>query len=361
MSKTDRSAGAIMIQPTMAKDCWPLMQSPAATIEADISSSYDGEWSTIISIPARMNYVTPETGIISIRRNTSGSDSEIIGAEWQPIDKRIHNARTSDMNISANGFDLKRHVISDEDIDFFDQNDVVGRYYCKCEELVARALSEQKGESKKFVVRAFDHNVRSTGFKDRSLDNSTGGTVQQPVAVVHGDYTRVSAPKRLQGLSLPPKQNDVLKGRLGDETATLLNPSDVKEAIEGKRRFALINVWRNIRKDDPIRQYPLACVDAASHDFGDLRTFQIHYADRIGENYFACHQDKHKWCYFPEMTIDEALLIKQWDSFGGIAKGADFDKGGLCTFSMHSSLLDPTSEITYRESVEVRCVVIWDS
>ena len=46
----------------------------------------------------------------------------------------------------------------------------------------------------------------------------------------------------------------------------------------------------------------------------DLVVFEIHYADRIGENYFAKHADAHRWYFYPALTRDEALLIKQWDS-----------------------------------------------
>lgn len=58
---------------------------------------------------------------------------------------------------------------------------------------------------------------------------------------------------------------------------------------------------------------------------------------------------------------DEALLIKQWDSQGGLAKGRNRDiQGDVCTMSLHSSLLDATSDTDERESIEVRLVVIWD-
>ena len=264
------------------------------------------------------------------------------------------------MCLSKNGFELRHHELKDSDIDFFDQDAVVEQYYPECEKLLAEALAEE-GNSKTFTVRAFDHNVRSTQ-SDREMKNSSGGTVQTPVAVVHGDYTRVSAPRRVQDLALPPKVNDIMRGRLGGDDASLLNQDEVQEAIEGKRRYALINVWRNIRKDEPVLQYPLACVDGATANFSDLRTFRIEYSDRIGENYFCTTgQGQHRWFYYPKMQFDEAMLIKQWDSHGGIAKGLDMDQEGVSTFAIHSSLLDPTaSSDVQRESIEVRCCVMWD-
>ena len=266
------------------------------------------------------------------------------------------------MRLYKNGFELRRHELKELDIDFFDQDAVVEKYYPECEKLLAEALAEEGNtNSKTFTVRAFDHNVRSTQ-SDREMKNSSGGTVQTPVAVVHGDYTKVSAPRRIQDLAEPPKINDIMRGRLGGDDASLLNQDEVQEAIEGKRRYALVNVWRNIRKDEPVLQYPLACVDAVTANSDDLRTFQIHYSDRIGENYFCtAGQGQHHWFYYPKMRFDEAMLIKQWDSSGGIAKGLDVDEEGVSTFAIHSSLLDPTASAdVQRESIEVRCCVIWD-
>ena len=59
------------------------------------------------------------------------------------------------------------------------------------------------------------------------------------------------------------------------------------------------------------QEKPLACCDAASVSSDCLLTFQIHYADRIGENYFAKHAKEHDWYYFPQMSRDEVLLLLQ--------------------------------------------------
>mmetsp|Transcript_34434 Transcript_34434/g.75367 ORF Transcript_34434/g.75367 Transcript_34434/m.75367 type:complete len:373 (+) Transcript_34434:206-1324(+) len=336
---------------------WPVMRPPSPASKV-VTSPSDG---AIISIPAKMNYVTPETQIVSSRRDLTGSDSTLNGVEWSAAECRIGNARGRGFSLNANGFELRQDQLA-TDIDFFDHDDVVNKYYPSCEKLVTQTLlaARQSGAGE-FSVRAFDHNVRSTKSSEREIKNSGGGTVQTPVAVVHGDYTRVSAPRRIKDLALPPKQNDSMRGRLGDGRTSLLDPSEAAEAVEGIRRYALINVWRNVCRYEPVRQYPLACVDAATTHFNEMRTFQIHYSDRVGENYFAAHDKKHKWWYFPEMISDEAMLIKQWDNFGSIAKGMDTDKE-LATFALHSSLFDASApaDSVDRESIEVRCVVIWE-
>ena len=207
-------------------------------------------------------------------------------------------------------------------------------------------------------MTAFDHNVRSNqGAGKVILENGGGATVQNPAGLVHADFTRVSAPRRLEQLGqTTQKAKDVRSSQ-----TFILDPTIVQEALQGKRRYAFINVWRNIAKDSPVQQIPLACIDATTMDRADLRTFQIRYADRVGENYFCCPSSAHVWCYFPQMIMDEVLLLKQWDSDGDFGKGNAVDSA-LSTMTIHSAFLDPTSPIDAppRESIEVRCVVIWD-
>ena len=138
----------------------------------------------------------------------------------------------------------------------------------------------------------------------------------------------------------------------------------VEQAI-GDRRFAIVNVWRNIARE-PVATRPLALCDAASVHPEELIVFEIHYKDRIGENYFAKHDPRHRWIYWSAMTCDEALLVKQWDSAGEMAhsKGARADavsEDRPCTFSFHSAFEDPATppDAPDRWSIEVRCAALY--
>ena len=71
--------------------------------------------------------------------------------------------------------------------------------------------------------------------------------------------------------------------------------------------------------------------------------------------------------FYPSMTKDEALLIKQWDSSGRLAhsKGMKADDGEgaePCTFSFHTAFEDPNTpeDAPDRWSIEVRCMVLYD-
>ena len=139
------------------------------------------------------------------------------------------------------------------------------------------------------------------------------------------------------------------------------------QAIAGAARYSIINVWRNIRPE-PVATHPLALCDAQSVAPDDLVVFEIHYTDRIGENYFAKHADRHRWLFYPRIRGGEALLIQQWDSAGTLARteGTRGDGGAPddapCTFSFHSAFEDPASppDAPDRCSIEVRCMVLYD-
>lgn len=304
-----------------------------------------------------MNYVSPTTRLVSTRRDLAGCDGTLEGAEFVPTTVKIHNGRRLDKTLQTHGFELLESDISFINVDFYNQKDVVQHYYPHCEDLLKTFLEESNVQ-----VTAFDHNVRSNQGGGKTLIKEGGGaTVQNPAGLVHADYTRVSAPRRLQQLGQStPKLNDVRPSITNTSSSSVLDPVIVHEALAGKRRFSFINVWRNIA-GEPVQQMPLACIDATTMSTADLRTFQIHYADRIGENYFSCPSPKHEWCYFPFIKRDEALLLKQWDSHGDMAKGKEVDSV-LSTMTVHSAFMDPTSppNAPPRESMEVRCVVIWD-
>ena len=148
------------------------------------------------------------------------------------------------------------------------------------------------------------------------------------------------------------------------EGEALLDAEAVEQAT-GDGRFAIVNVWRNTARE-LVATRPLALCDAASVRPEELVVFEIHYRDRVGENYFAKHDPRHRWVFWSAMTRDEALLIKQWDSAGEMARSrgarADADgEGRPCTFSFHSAFEDPATppDAPDRRSIEVRCAALF--
>ena len=231
-------------------------------------------------------------GKVLTRRDRDGSDSGRVGVDLEDREMAIVDARTlapaERPTLAANGFELVEHPTADPGLDFLDHDAVVRAYYPECAGIVRAATGAD-------TVAAFDHNVRSATGKSGSVRIDGGQQVQGPAHLVHGDYTLTSAPQRLRDLARPPTLNDTYRTALGDGE-TLLDAAAVEEAI-GSGRFAIVNVWRNIARE-PVATRPLALCDAASVHPGELVVFEIHYADRVGENYFAKHDPRHRWVYW---------------------------------------------------------------
>jgi hypothetical protein len=300
-------------------------------------------------------------GRVMIRRDTDGGTAASEGFDLESHAMPVTNARLllddARQTCETNGFELLLHSLRDESLDFTDHAQVVDGYYDQCAALVEQATGAR--------AYAFDHNVRSASGK-KSKQRITGGQhVQAPAHLVHGDYTLRSAPDRLNQLTRPPRGNDTLLGVL-DAGTSLIPLQDASRALTDDGRFAIINVWRNITAD-PVATHPIALCDSQTVAPEDLVVFEIHYSDRIGENYFAKYSARHRMYFYPGMTRDEALLIKQWDSAGPLARsnGRLGDASGdqaPCTFSFHSAFIDPDTppDAPDRWSIEVRCMVIYD-
>ena len=299
-------------------------------------------------------------GRVLTRRDPDGSDAGTEGVVTEPCEVTVQDgrqhARTPLCTLAKNGFELLSRPFADPTLDFFNHEEVVSRYYDDCARLVAEFTGAR--------AFAFDHNVRSAQGKKSGHRIKGGQQVQGPAQMVHGDYTLTSAPQRLRDLTRPPGGNDTLRGALG-EHASLISPSLADAALAPGGRFAIINVWRNIAAE-PVATYPLALCDGQTVLPEDLVVFEIHYQDRIGENYFARPSARHGWYYYPAMTRDEALLIKQWDSAGALARsggsqGDATDTNAPCTFSFHTAFDDVQTppDAPDRLSIEVRCMVIY--
>lgn len=300
-------------------------------------------------------------GLVLTRRDQDGSDSGWIGVNREPHELKIHDGRLLSgdkrRTLAANGFELLLQPQDVGNIDFLNHEQVVKNYYKGCEDIVREATGAH--------VFAFDHNVRSASGKKTKRRIEGGQQVQGPAHMVHGDYTLTSAPQRLEDLTKPATGNDTLRKILG-EGKSLISPEMAKAALNGEKQFAIINVWRNIVKE-PVVTHPIALCDGQSVEPEDLVVFEIHYADRVGENYFAKHSPRHQWYYYPAITGDEALLIKQWDSAGNLSRSKGeqsdaSDAGAPCTFSFHSAFEDPLTppDAPDRWSCEVRCMVLYD-
>ena len=228
----------------------------------------------------------------------------------------IHNGRTrpDGFSLDREGFTLTASASAVTN--FYDDNQIANTY----EDEVAALVKEVTGCAR---VEIFDHTRRAA-----SLDVQKARLIREPASIIHNDYTARSGPNRLRDhFSVNP-----------DEAEALL-----------VRRFAIVNVWRSIR--GTVQNAPLALCDASSVAPDDLVPVRRESKLRMGEIQQALHNPAHRWYYFPHMTMDEALLIKTYDS-------AD---DGRARFTIHTSFDDPTAapETPARESIESRCFVFY--
>jgi len=122
-------------------------------------------------------------------------------------------------------------------------------------------------------------------------------------------------------------------------------PDEADELLKG--RVQVINLWRPIR--GPVRDTPLAMLDGQTVEPGDLIASDLIYPNRRGETYSVRYNPNHRWFYVPEMTMDEALLLKCYDSA----------TDGRTRFGPHTAFIDPTTppDAAPRESIELRTLV----
>ncbi|HUO98274.1 MAG TPA: CmcJ/NvfI family oxidoreductase [Rhizomicrobium sp.] len=209
-------------------------------------------------------------------------------------------------SLDTTGFLLADHPTRMKD--FFDADELKTVYYREAAELIAAHSGARR-------VHVFDHTLRTGDEADRAARQ-----IREPVKSVHNDYTEWSGPQRVRDL-LPA----------GAETLIA-------------RRFAIIQVWRAIRQ--PVARDPLAIADARSLAAKDFIAAERRFPDRVGEIYQFAHNPAHRWCYFPRMTRDEALVFKVYDSA----------KDGRARWGAHTSFDDPASPANAgpRESIELR-------
>ena len=340
---------------------------PQAATTAPGAGPVEGPAST----PGLVSYMTPtsESSLyrnakVFTRRDLDGNDAVYEGVVTEELTVAIGDARSLEderrRSLDVHGFELLDRPLARAGLDFYDHERVVRDYYPECETILRQITGATR-------VRAFDHNIRSTAGAEGGRRIRGGQQVQGPAHIVHGDYTLTSGPQRLRDLARPPGANDTLRCVLAEGEA-LLDRAMVDRVLADGRRFAIINLWRNI-DTEPVESQPLALCDGQTIEPEELVVFEIHYRDRIGENYFAKHAPRHGWWWYPAVTRDEALLIKQWDSAGGLARsgGAQGDAASgedraPCTFSFHTAFKDPATppDARDRQSIEVRCVLLYD-
>lgn len=258
---------------------------------------------------AKLRYLSPDSESPAFHIGAPGEESRWVG-QYTEIDVAIRNARALPRKptVESEGFRLIRHKT--RDVDFLSDDAVEADYYPR----IAALIEAHTGAGEVIV---FDHTVR--------IDEEREG-VRGPVRHVHNDYSAASAIQRVIDLVG------------GDEAVAKL-----------RHRFAQLNVWRPF--DRPALTSPLAIADARSFKRGDFVKADIIYPDRRGEVLEVTPRSSHRWFYYPEMTPDEALIFRGYDSDEGIAH----------RFTAHTAFEDPNTptDAPPRKSIELRAIAFF--
>ena len=121
-------------------------------------------------------------------------------------------------------------------------------------------------------------------------------------------------------------------------------PEEADELL--RSRVQIINVWRPIKT---VLRDPLAVADANSVPDSDLVVTELIYPNRRGETYAVKPNNAHKWHYKSNLTPEEVILIKCYDS----------KLDGRARRVPHTAFADTgaAADAPSRESIEVRALV----
>ena len=234
---------------------------------------------------------------------------------------RIHDVRTKreQPSLQAEGFMLVPHKTAVTD--FHDEKQVVEIYLPEIAQLMQRLTGACK-------VLMAPHGVLR--FSEKSTEYGSRSNTR-PARFVHVDSTNNALSMLL---------NPLLKA------ANLTEPP-------GKRFFGF-NAWRVL--SPPPQDVPLTVCDMRTITTEDLICADAIF-DAPGmpewsfEGYLVRHNPSHRWCYFSDMTPDEVLIFKSYDSLAQPLQCVP-----------HVAFDDPTCPPAAppRQSIEVRGYAFFD-
>ncbi len=258
------------------------------------------------AVTSELNYIKPNSSLTPEVFYSGGAAPQHYNAAYAFMAASINDARQSsgDFSVHKQGFQLvtaptKNKLFDDEQI-------IKDRYYAEVTALVKNITGARD-------VVVFDHTVRLGKTASR----------RKPAHHVHNDYTEATAHSRA-------------KERVGEARFATLK----------ERRMIQINVWRPLV--EVVQRSPLAFCDATSINPNDLIQSHIHFpdTDHVGEIYALRKASGQRWSYFSEMTHDEVVLIKGYDSL----------QTGVARFTPHTAFEYPDQDpqVGPRKSIETR-------
>jgi len=260
-------------------------------------------------VPAKVRYINsewkdseepPRIGSKESRReNTNYQDVTVLDARPR-LDR-------GEIGLEKTGFMLTKNKTSCSD--FKDEDVIRSKYLPEMLDLVCQLTGAKAAYHYGFLVRT-----------EKPVDFNDGYA-----RFVHCDYNV----KRIVSMS-----HDVIRD----------NGAEPRE----NDTYAWFNTWQPF--DNPAINNPLTFIDAASLSKGDV--IDYYYTGRGRDSLVAApvYNPSHRWYYFPEMKLDEVIVLKQMDQ-----------RPGKVMYCPHTSFDNPLGGDSKppRRSIETRVVAVF--
>jgi hypothetical protein len=278
-----------------------------------------GRQKSVADVEAALTFIVPQdTKPYFLSSALTGGAPEVhFQTERRAVHIRDMRTLTGELSLDEQGFELLQVETAVDDL--YDDDAIDTVYDREIEALLKDHMAADR-------VVVFDRTRRS--------DNPEGAVnpdgQRGPADRVHVDYTVASGPVRA-----------------GDA----IGADEVERVLSAGGRIVQVNVWRPIT--GPVERSPLALADAKSVAEAELVATDQRFFDRTGEIYQLAHGNGQRWYWASEMSRDEVILIKGWDSMDD----------GRARFTPHGAFELPGQESVSkpRESIEIRTYVIYDA
>jgi hypothetical protein len=250
----------------------------------------------------------------------------------RPVDVDIHDGRTADLpGWRECGFELLQHASAVQD--WTDDTEIASVHYGEIE-AVAHELTGCD------FALVSDHVKRNAESVKRERE-------QQPVRLVHSDFATDYA--------------DIIRTAYrevsGRGAATLARTGATSDDVEHAKRIVMFQFWRNL--GEAKMDLPVAFCDNRTVTPAEGVPFKYtgYVAGGRSFNALAIAETEatptHGWYVFPEMTLDEVVAFRTYDT--------DLVREGKTYFTPHSAFPDPDVEAGHpaRFSIEMRVMCLF--
>ena len=235
------------------------------------------------SFKTYMNFAHPYQRGFRAPNHYSAIDPEELKYTSSREQVTVHNARllSPAPTLETHGFQL---IDAPNELDLLDTNVVTNEYYPYCRELLKKATGC-------FSVVGGGHEYRN-GFGGRTDDKGVKPT--------------------------PNGSGGAYAGGIHSDMCALVENAFYKILPE-ERHFQSINLWQSVKKNELVQTMPLCVCDMQSVDPDDIVFGDGTATGNIKQYYKVVDQrvvfsPKQRWYYFSDMTADEMLIFRQYDT-----------------------------------------------